>query len=348
MYHIGTVYKLFIKVYRYCTAKYAYCVNIVKIDIKTMHDHSNDPQRAQHALLLGLLAVTLFALTLPMSKLAIGSAATPYLSPWFIAFGRAAVAGVLAIAYLYHTRAVWPKGRQWRYLLYIGLGNALGFPILQSIGLLYVPSSHAAVFNGLLPLATAAIAALLFRQHAPLRFWFWALLGAILVMIFALWRAYQHDGALTLHYADVLIFIALLLCGYGYAYGAKLSRELPAAQVLCWMLVLFLPLTAPASFLTLPKHAIPLSAWLGFAYVAVLSMWAGMMIWYHALHIGGAVRVSQVQIIQPFLTIMFSVPLLGERFEWLTVVFAAAVVWTAYMGKKVPIQTKATHGKLSG
>ena len=227
------------------------------------------------------------------------------------------------------------------------LGNALGFPVLQSLGLLYVPSSHAAVFNGLLPLATAAIAALLFRQHAPLRFWFWALLGAALVMVFAVWRAYQVDGILTLHYADVLIFIAVLLCGYGYAYGAKLSRELPAPQVLCWMLVLFLPITLPASLMTWPERSIPVSAWLGFVYVAVFSMWVGMMIWYHALHIGGAVRVSQVQIIQPFLTIMFSVPLLGERFEWLTLLFAGAVVWTAYMGKKVPIQTTATHGKLS-
>ena len=309
-----------------------------------MTHHSHDTQRG---VLFGLLAVTMFALSLPMSKLAIGNSTAPYLSPWFLAYGRAAVAGVLSIGYLYHNQAVLPQGRQWRYLLYIGLGNALGFPVLQSLGLLYVPSSHAAVFNGLLPLATAAIAALLFRQHAPLRFWFWALLGAALVMVFAVWRAYQVDGILTLHYADVLIFIAVLLCGYGYAYGAKLSRELPAPQVLCWMLVLFLPITLPASLMTWPERSIPVSAWLGFVYVAVFSMWVGMMIWYHALHIGGAVRVSQVQIIQPFLTIMFSVPLLGERFEWLTLLFAGAVVWTAYMVKKLPIQTTATHGKLS-
>ena len=309
-----------------------------------MTHHSHDTQRG---VLFGLLAVTMFALSLPMSKLAIGNSTAPYLSPWFLAYGRAAVAGVLSIGYLYHNQAVLPQGRQWRYLLYIGLGNALGFPVLQSLGLLYVPSSHAAVFNGLLPLATAAIAALLFRQHAPLRFWFWALLGAALVMVFAVWRAYQVDGILTLHYADVLIFIAVLLCGYGYAYGAKLSRELPAPQVLCWMLVLFLPITLPASLMTWPERSIPVSAWLGFVYVAVFSMWVGMMIWYHALHIGGAVRVSQVQIIHPFLTIMFSVPVLGERFEWLTLLFAGAVVWTAYMGKKVPIQTTATHGKLS-
>ena len=297
--------------------------------------HHSDAET--RGLWLGLLAVTIFALTLPMSKMAIGSITTPYLSPWFIAFGRAALAGLFAAVYLWRVKAVIPRGRQWRYLLYIGLGNALGFPILQSVGLLYVPSSHAAVFNGLLPLATAAISALMFRQHAPLRFWLWAVLGAVLVVIFALWRAYRQDGYISLHLADIFIFLAVLLCGYGYAYGAKLSRELPAPQVLCWMLVLFLPLTVPATWLTRPTHVIPTSAWLGFLYVAILSMWAGMMIWYHALHIGGAVRVSQVQIVQPFLTILFAIPLLGERFSWMTILFAAAVVWTAYMGKKVPI-----------
>ena len=294
-------------------------------------------QHERRGLWLGLLAVTMFALSLPMSKLAIGNADTPYLSPWFLAYGRAAVAGLLAIVYLMYHQATLPKGRQWRYLIYIGLGNAIGFPILQSIGLLYVPSSHAAVFNGLLPLATAAIAAIIFQQHPPRRFWFWAILGAFLVILFALLRIYQKDGVLALHYADVLIFIAVLLCGYGYAYGARLSRELPAPEVLCWMLVLFLPITIPASILTAPQHAIPLSAWLGFVYVAVFSMWVGMMIWYHALHIGGAVRVSQVQIIQPFLTIIFSIPILGEHFDWLIMLFAAVVVWTTYMGKKVPI-----------
>ena len=302
----------------------------------TVHRHSTYEIRG---LWLGLLAATIFALTLPMSKLAIGSAASPYLSPWFIAFGRAALAGLFAAGYLWRVKAVMPRGRQWRYLFYIGVGNAIGFPVLQSVGLLYVPSSHAAVFNGLLPLTTAAIAAVLFRQHAPLRFWLWAVLGASLVVIFALWRAYRHDGYISLHLADVLIFLAVLLCGYGYAYGAKLSRELPAPQVLCWMLVLFLPLTIPASWLTRPTHIIPTTAWLGFLYVAIFSMWAGMMMWYHALHIGGALRVSQVQIVQPFLTILFAIPLLGEHFDWMIILFAASVVWTAYMGKKVPIIT---------
>lgn len=294
-------------------------------------------QTEQRGLWLGLLAVTLFALSLPMTKLAVGSHDAPLLSPWFSSFGRAAVAGLLSMAYLWYSRARWPVGNQWRTLVLIGLGNAIGFPILQTVGLLYVPSSHAAVFNGLLPLATAAIAALIFRQHAPIRFWLWAGLAALFVVLFALSRAYVKDGFIAVHGADVLLFFAIVFCGFGYAQGAKLAREMPAAHSLSWMLVVFLPITLPCAIYTAPSQSIPWSAWLGFAYIAIFSMWIGMMIWFYALHIGGAVRVSQVQILQPFLTILFSIPLLGESFSMSTLLFAAAVIWAAYMGKRVPI-----------
>lgn len=91
----------------------------------------------------------MFALSLPMTKLAVGNSDAPLLSAWFSSFGRAAVAGILSAIYLLFTHARLPKGNQWRTLGLIGLGNAIGFPILQTVGLLYVPSSHAAVFNGL-------------------------------------------------------------------------------------------------------------------------------------------------------------------------------------------------------
>ena len=49
----------------------------------------------KEALLWGLVGVTLFAATLPMTRLAVGSTDAPQLSPWFVTFGRAAVAGLL-------------------------------------------------------------------------------------------------------------------------------------------------------------------------------------------------------------------------------------------------------------
>jgi drug/metabolite transporter (DMT)-like permease len=84
--------------------------------------------------------------------------------------------------------------------------------------------------------------------------------------------------------------------------------------VICWVLVISLPLTLPAALLTAPAdlQSIRSSSWWAFAYVAVFSMWLGFCAWYRGLALGGAVCVSQVQPVQPFLSLLFAVPLMGE------------------------------------
>jgi drug/metabolite transporter (DMT)-like permease len=77
-------------------------------------------------------------------------------------------------------------------------------------------------------------------------------------------------------------------------------------------------------------------AWLGFTYVALFSMWIGFFAWYRALALG-AVRVSQIQLIQPFLSLLFAVPLVGERLDGMTLAFAVAVIATVYIGKRMPV-----------
>jgi drug/metabolite transporter (DMT)-like permease len=71
--------------------------------------------------------------------------------------------------------------------------------------------------------------------------------------------------------------------------------------------------------------------------VALFSMWIGFFAWYRALALG-AVRVSQIQLIQPFLSLLFAVPLAGERWT-VTLAFALAVIATVYVGKKMPVHT---------
>ncbi|TDR31992.1 DMT family transporter [Hydromonas duriensis] len=289
---------------------------------------------------LGFTAVAIFAITLPMTKWAMGyrpdGSFEAAFSPLFIAFGRAAVAGVLSVVYLFAVKAKKPTAAQIRILFVMALGNVFGFPIFQTLGLLYVTSAHAAVFNGILPLLTAILSALIFRQKPSFGFWLCATLGGALVMSFALFRT----GTIVLHWGDFLILLAILLCAMGYAFGAKLSQTMPAPEALCWMLTLSLPITVPASFLTWPEHSISATAWSGFAYLSIFSMWFGMMVWYHALTLGGAVRVSQVQLLQSFMSIALAAPLLNETIDGMTIVFACAVVSVAFIGKKMPLQTK--------
>ena len=95
------------------------------------------------------------------------------------------------------------------------LGTVVGFPLFLSLALRQVDAMHAAVVTGLMPLATAVVAALYFRQRPSLGFWACALLGCALVLAFA-----AHQGSGRLSAADGLLLLAVVL--------AARSATLPA------------------------------------------------------------------------------------------------------------------------
>jgi drug/metabolite transporter (DMT)-like permease len=270
-----------------------------------------------------------------MTRLATGSAEAPQLSPWFVTFGRATLAGALSIAFLLLTRSPWPTPAQRRPLALAVLGNALGFPLLLGFALRLVNSGHAAVVIALLPLVTAAAAAWVMHQRARLGFWLSAAVGAGLVVLYSLVRAQQHSGGFALEWADLLLLGAVLLAALGYVYGAQVTPTLGAERVICWICVMALPVTLPGALLTWPQQPIATSAWLGLLYVGVFSMWAGFFAWFRGLALGGTLRVSQMQLLQPFLSILAAVPLLGEPLELLTLGFALAVVASVFIGKRL-------------
>ena len=283
---------------------------------------------------LGLLGVVIFAMTLPMTRLAVGPAADPQLPPLFVTAGRAGFAGVLSVVYLWITGAPRVQRRHVPALLASALGTVVGFPLFLSLALREVDAMHAAVVSGLMPLATAIGAALYFRQRPSNGYWVCAALGCAMVLCFA---AYKGSGRLSV--ADGLLLLAVLSTAVGYVAGARVAAELPAEQVICWVLVLSLPLTLPLALAIWPSQPVRASAWGGFTYVTLFSMWLGFFAWYRGLALGGTVRVSQVQLVQPFLALLFAVPVLGEHLEPMTVLFSLAVIAVVFVSKKMPAQT---------
>jgi drug/metabolite transporter (DMT)-like permease len=285
--------------------------------------------------LLGVLGVAIFALSIPMTRLASGSVTDPQLPAVFVAIGRAALAGLLAIGWLAFRRAAWPRPGQWRQLALTALGVVFGWPLFLGFAVLHVDAVHASVVTGVLPIATAVVGALLLRQRPGAGFWACALLGTGLVLGFAAWK-----GGAGFQGADGLLLIAVLLGAFGYVWGARLSSgpagtAMPPEQVICWVLVLSLPITLPVALFTWPAVPVKASAWGGFLYVSVFSMWLGFFAWYRGLAIGGTLRVSQVQLLQPFLSMWFAVPLLGEKLDAATIGFSLAVMATVFLSKRI-------------
>jgi len=296
--------------------------------------------RLRRGHLLGLLGVALFALTIPMTRLASGSTAAPQLSPWFVAFGRAAVAGALAALYLLTVRAPRPSVAQWRALGFTAAGVVFGFPLFMGLAVVRVDAVHASVVTGILPLVTAALGARLLKQPQRPLFWLLAWAGLLLVVAFAWWR-----GGAGLQLADGLLALALLLGAMGYVWGARLSATMRPEHVISWVLVLALPITVPAAWSTLPAAPVQPASWLGLAYVSLFSMWLGFFAWYRALAIGGTVRVSQVQLLQPFLSILAAVPILGESVDAATCLFLLAVMAVVFASRRVAssVPTQGRH-----
>lgn len=306
---------------------------------------TENARQIKKGLWLGLLGIVIFSVTLPMTRMAVGTTDAPQMSGFFIAMGRAVVAAALSAAFLLLTRAPLPRRADWLPLAITSGGVVFGFPLFTSIAMRYVDAMHASVIVGILPLATAAVGALLHRQRPSTGFWLCAALGSALVAVFAV----MHGGpassgpasaGVSVHGADLLLVAAMLCAAVGYGYGARLSQHMQAEHVICWALVIALPLTLPLSAYHWPTAPLQSSAWWGFAYVAVFSMWLGFFAWYRGLALGGTVRVSQVQLVQPFLSMLVAVPLLGEKLDAVTVGFGLAVIATVFIGKKMPVSQR--------
>ncbi len=298
--------------------------------MNTGGDEIMNPAGETRGMLFGLIGVVIFSLTLPFTRLAVTE-----LHPVFIALGRAVVAGFAAVLLMWHARAPLPTARQWRGIVVTALGCVVGFPLFTSLAMRHVPATHGAIVVGILPLATAVCGALRFGERPSRGFWIAALLGSAIVVAFAFW---QGGGALAP--ADFALFLAVILAGIGYAEGGRLSQTMGGQQVISWALIVSLPFMLPITCWAALHFGMSASlrTWCAFAYVSLFSMFIGFFFWYKGLALGGIARVGQVQLLQPFLTMLAAVLLLGEALDWRDFLFAGAIIVVVVIGKRMPVE----------
>lgn len=290
------------------------------------------PLSQPSGLWLGLLGVAAFSFTVPFTKVAVAG-----LSPLFIGSGRAVVAAVLAGAALALTRQRLPRGMQWARLAVVAAGVVAGFPLLTSFALTSTPASHSAVVIALLPAVTATAAVIRGRERPPLAFWLITGAGALAAIVFG---SLQSNGLGQLHWADLLLLGSVAAAAIGYAEGGLLARELGAWQTISWALVLTSPLMLVLASLSVAQQppSASVAQWAAFAYLGVVSMFLGFFAWYRGLAIGPIAQVSQIQLIQPVLSIGWAALLLGETLTWATIVGGLAVILCA--GTAVRVRLK--------
>lgn len=253
----------------------------------------------------GFIGVLLFSGSMPATKLAVME-----MDPIFVTIARALIAGILALSVLLIYKEKRPAKNQIFSLVLVAVGCVIGFPLLSSLALQYLTSAHSIVFLGMLPLATAIFGVFRGGERPHPVFWLFSVIGSLLVIGYAF-----SQGISASPIGDILMLLAVILCGLGYAEGAKLSKTLGGWQVISWALVLSLPVMLPLLIIYFPAdlETVSFKGWFGLGYIALFSMFIGFIFWYKGLAQGGITSVGQLQLLQPFFGLALAAFLLHEQ-----------------------------------
>jgi drug/metabolite transporter (DMT)-like permease len=217
----------------------------------------------------------------------------------------------------------------------IVLGIVVCFPYLMTLAMAKGSSSHGGIILGFMPLLTTIVGVVKFKERPSKGFWIASLLGTSVVLIYAL-----IQGSGTLSYMDFLLLAATIFSALGYAEGGELSRIMSPKMVISWALVISLPINGLVTYLTFqPEYlSVDIQYWSSFLFLGLFSMYIAFFFWYEGLSIGGISRVSQVQLLQPFITLVCANLILSERLELINFVFAALVVSSVLVGKQMLVK----------
>ncbi|MCL6600887.1 MAG: DMT family transporter [Alicyclobacillus macrosporangiidus] len=290
--------------------------------------------RESLGLFYGLLGVIAFSLTLPSSRAAVGAFGSILTGP-----GRALIAAVFAAAALWWRHERRPHKKHVPGLIMVAVGAIFGFPFLSAWAMSRLPASHGAVELALLPLATAAVSTIRNRERPSILFWLCSCAAAGTVIVYA-W----FTGLGGLHMADLALIGAVIIVAFAYAEGGRLAGELGGWQVIAWAILISVPLIVTCVIVDLTltgvnglMHA-SWQAWVSLLYLGIGSQFFGFVAWYTGMGMGGVARVSQMQYLQPFLTVLFSWMLLGEKLTLSTIAAAFLVIFWVAIGKRTSIQ----------
>jgi drug/metabolite transporter (DMT)-like permease len=285
--------------------------------------------REKLGLLLGFFGMCLFAGTLPATRLAVGG-----LDPLFLTVARATLAGCAGLIVLLTRRRLPPRSL-WLEMCGAATCTVLLFPLLAALAMVTVPAAHGGVVFGILPLATAAAAAIFAHERPSRGFWLASAAGTIIVLAFV----FRRSGGEAISAGDLFLLGTVAAGAVGYTLSGRLTARMAGWEVISWQVVIFLPLAALATFALWPADiaSVPITAWAGLGYVGLVSQYTAFFVFNAAMAMGGIARVGQIMLLQPFMIVALALPVNGEPINVETILFAAAVVATVLIAQRMGV-----------
>ena len=294
--------------------------------------------RENYGFLLGFIGVVIFSLTLPITR----HLTQVDFTSLEIGFGRGFLAGIASVLILlfkgqFKTENL-PSKTDLRKLIIVAIGVVFAFPIFTAIAMQTIPAGNGGIVLAAVPLSTAIFAGLLSEENPTTKFWGIAVIGFITVIVF---RLLTNDlGITNIGFGDFALLVCVVIGGMGYAQGGILGKTMSGWKVICWALVISLPLVIPLTILNFDvTHLIQVAndsfvSLLLFAFLCLFNNLIGFFFFYEGLGMGGVARVSQVDLFRPFFTFFFSVVFLGETMTFLAIFFLFLIIGIVYLSKK--------------
>ena len=282
------------------------------------------------AMLSALFAVVLFSLTAPMSQIAMA-----VFSPEYITFMRAALAGVCSLMLAGYLEWQLPSRGNCFKLLLAGSAVTLIFPYTLNVSLTQYQASDLGIILAGIPLVTALLASIIFKEKQNTIFWCCILMGTALLVMFTISHSTQEISLLS-HWS---VFVMLIAAGIGYSVGGQVAKSIGGFKTICWMTIFYLPIsllgvgyetTQNAQFFS----ADHLAEVLALLYLCLVSQWIGFHFWYGAMAKVGISAAGQVQLLQPFFTLLFSAVILGTLLTLQQFIYAGLITLTVVIAMK--------------
>ena len=280
--------------------------------------------------LYALIAISGFATT--FIGISLGNKS---LDPIIMSAGRIIPAAIGAlIALKLSKQSLLPPRESRKWVAVLSLGIIIGFPMLSTFAMQSIPAADAGVIVAVAPLLTATFAILFGHRHPKRIFWLAAALGTVAAVIFALSRSHSPGGGELWGY---LLMIAAITCSsLASVAGGLLAGRHNAFYVISWAILFAVPVLLPITAIDLAVHPITSwpegSVWFGYLWVSLFSIFIGHYFWNSALSALGVIRASQLQLVQPLITMGLSVVILHELVSPVTLAAALAIIacvaWT--------------------
>lgn len=298
---------------------------------------------ADTATVITLITIAMWALNIPVSKLALED-----WEPLAFSLVRFGIGGLIYGAWvLLREGSLRVERRDWPMF---AAGGLIGI-FLNQIGYMYAlektTASTVVLIMATTPIWTALVArALGWEFVKPL---FWLAIGvATFGVLLVLWGSGGTVQVESIQ-GDLLALLMAVTWGtYSVIVRPLMDRYSPAHVSAVMMLVGTVPLIAfgGPQLASQDFGSFGPAGWIGMGYALFASLIIANLLWFHAIRRVGSARTVAFMPLQPFLGIVFSWMLLGERLDWRQLVGGLVIVGAIVVATRsvVPLPRRVDPG----